>query len=325
LSSDIILSTNVIIFLFLESIILLLQFISFFYIIHILKNWNFKSTSYLQYNLEKKSYLITLIIYFTISIKLFLLPFFIYTIDTLSNIITGAMCGAGVIDLNNYGENLVILKILILFFGLFWLVINNEDIKQKNFPFLKRKLYYFIFIFFLINIEFYLDIKYFINISTESITQCCSTIYNTISTNPLPFSISIQYLLIVFFTIFILSFLSNISNLKQKYLISALLNLLLLYISYYAIVYFFGIYIYQLPTHNCPFCMLQKDYYYIGYIIFIFIFLGTFFGIINLILKLLIKNTIKKYYILSNIFNTIYILILILYVIVFYIKNGVFF
>jgi hypothetical protein len=88
---------------------------------------------------------------------------------------------------------------------------------------------------------------------------------------------------------------------------------------------FFGTYIYELPTHHCPFCMLQKEYNYIGYIIYIFLFLGTFYGFIpalkNIVLD--IKEKQNYYYKISIVSSTIYVIIVSLYPIVFYIKNGV--
>lgn len=321
MSSSIFLSSDVVIFIFLESILFFLLTLSLYFVILILKNWDFKSTTALQYGLEKKSYLVTLIIYFTIALKLLLLPYFVYSIDILSNIVPGAMCGAGVISANEYGESLLILKTFILFFTSLWLVINQEDIKEKEFPYIKKKFFYFIFIFILITLEFYLNIKYFSNISTDSIVTCCSAIYSSVGdTNPLPLSMNLQALLISFYFIYILSF---ISNLKKLFIVSAVLSSTFLYISYYALLYFFGTYIYELPTHHCPFCMLQKDYFYIGYLIFISLFLGTFYGIVNLGLKLIIKKEITKYYIYSNIFNTIFIFICTFYVLNYYIKNGV--
>lgn len=321
MSSDILLSNNVIIFLLTETILLFFQFISLYFVIKILKNWDFNSTSTEQYSLEKLSYFVTLIIYFTLMVKLLLLPFFVYTIDILSNIVPGAMCGAGVISSNIYGESLLILKVITLLLSSTWIIINYLDIKAKNFPYLKKKLIFFIAIFILLIFEFYLDISYFFNISTESLVTCCSAIYSSISINPLPFGISLSFLLILFYLLY---FLSVITSIKKMTYLSGLLNICFLYISYYSVLYFFGTYVYQLPTHHCPFCMLQSDYFHIGYFIFISLFLGIFFGTVNFILKLITKDESPKYFIYSNIFNTIFVLVCSLYVIVYYINNGVF-
>jgi hypothetical protein len=44
-------------------------------------------------------------------------------------------------------------------------------------------------------------------------------------------------------------------------------------ISIAAIVSFISPYFYELPTHHCPFCILQKEYGYIGYLLY-----GALFG-----------------------------------------------
>jgi hypothetical protein len=40
-------------------------------------------------------------------------------------------------------------------------------------------------------------------------------------------------------------------------------------ISIAAIISFISLYIYELPTHHCPFCMLQREYRYLGYVFYL--------------------------------------------------------
>ena len=321
-SIDIFLSTNTLVLLFSDFIIVCLQFLVFFSVIKILLKWDFNSTSLEQYKLEEKSYFVMLILYFTFIIKIILYPYFIYVLDSLSNIIPGAMCGAGVISANSYGEPLLIIKTIILFLSAIWIVINIFDIKQKHSFFMKTKSKIYLILFVFVIVEFILQIKFFSSLSTQSLVTCCSIIYSADqSANGLPFNISLVLLLIVFYLTSILLF---ISNYKQNIFYSFFLALTFIYFSYYSVIYFFGTYIYELPTHHCPFCMLQKDYYYIGYFIFASLFLTTFFGILNFILKYTIDKTKNSYFKISNIFLVIFITILTSYVICFYIKNGVF-
>ena len=42
---------------------------------------------------------------------------------------------------------------------------------------------------------------------------------------------------------------------------------------------FISLYIYELPTHACPFCLLQKEYHYIGYPLYLTLFGGAITGI----------------------------------------------
>jgi len=47
-----------------------------------------------------------------------------------------------------------------------------------------------------------------------------------------------------------------------------------------SIVSFLSLYIYELPTHHCPFDMIQKGYSFIGYPIYLTLFAGVFFGLL---------------------------------------------
>jgi hypothetical protein len=64
-----------------------------------------------------------------------------------------------------------------------------------------------------------------------------------------------------------------------RYLLSCL-ALLFFIVSIASIISFVSIYIYELPTHHCPFDILQGWYNYIGYPIYISLFLAIYFGIL---------------------------------------------
>lgn len=320
--NNILLSNDIIIYLFIQTILFVLLIIAFFNSIKITKNWDFSKTTTLQYKLEKKSYLVILIISFVLVAKIILFPYFTYSLDHLSDIVPGAMCAAGIVGANEYGEINLALKVFILFFIGVWLIINTLDLKAKNYPYTKSKYLLFFVIFFLILIEFLLDFLYLSNISTKTPVLCCSVIFGVNNTgSKIPFDLSISMLLTVFYLLY---FLNVMINFQKKALLSFVVNLLFFYISYYAVTYFFSTYIYELPTHQCPFCMLQKEYHFIGYFIWSTLFLGIFFGLCNFILKYLIKKEFSNIYNYSIIFNTIFTFICTFYVIKYYFINGVF-
>lgn len=319
--SHILLSNEVIVFLFIETIALVLLAIAFISSFSILKNWDFNSTSSKQYKLEKRSYLVILIIVFSLVVKIFSLPFFAFIIDELSLIVPGAMCGAGVIGANVYGDYLLAFKIAILFIIGIWLLLNKQDLQTKDYSYIKNKLWLFILLFIFIVLEFILDILYLANISTDEVVSCCSVIYGEQGGTTLPFGLDVYKLLVLFYLVYILSV---IANFKKQVFIATISNLLFLYLGYFAVVHFFGTYIYELPTHKCPFCMLQSEYNYIGYFIWASLFLGTFFGISGFVLKLFIKKDLSHSFLYSNLFNFIFILICTFYVVRFYLLNGVF-
>ena len=274
--SDILLSPEVGIALFIDIVLFLLLSIAFYQSIILLKNYDSNVASANQYKLEKKSYLLITIISVSIIIKFLLLPFFVHTLDVLSSIVPGAMCGAGVIQANEFGEISLVVKITVVMLSLLWITLNSYDEKTLSQPYFKMKLYFFIVIYILIVLELFLEVSFFTNISTESPVLCCSAIYVDDTKSPLPFNLSTINLLLLFYSLYIL--ILFLAYFRKRYLLAPL-SLFYAYISYYVIVYFLGTYIYQLPTHKCPFCMLQSDYYFIGYAIFASLFLATFYAI----------------------------------------------
>ncbi len=289
--SDILFSYEVTITLFVNSILFLLLSIAFYNSLFILKKYKKESSSELQYSLEKKSYLVTTIIFVALIIKIFMLPYFTYTINELSNIIPGAMCGAGVISANSYGEPLIVLKVVIIILVLLWLTLNKEDLHSKDFKYFTQKIWFYLFIYLWISVEIVLEYLYFTNLTTLNPVFCCSTLYSSFyNTNTLPFNMTIKEVLIAFFV----AYLSVIfmSYLKKKYFV-VIFSFIYIYLSYFSIVYFFGTYVYQLPTHKCPYCLLQSEYYFIGYFIYSALIISVFYSIRALIFNF-DKNIFQK-------------------------------
>jgi len=59
----------------------------------------------------------------------------------------------------------------------------------------------------------------------------------------------------------------------------AALSLLMFFISLLSIVSFISLYIYELPTHHCPFCIIMEEYDYLGYLLYILLFGAVVLGV----------------------------------------------
>ena len=318
--SKIFLNNFVTVYLFSESLLFILTLILFFYTVKILKYWDFNSFSNLQLKLEKSAFLSSTIATFLFTVKLILLIYFVYLIDSLSIIIPGAMCAAGVISANSYGMGLLFVKLTVIFTLLLFMVLNSIDLKSKNYPLMRFKNWVVLIGTILIFIEAFLNFKYFTNLDTSKVVSCCSALFGNLEgANPLPFGLDVKGLLIIFYTLFIAYVLS--AFLEQKFL-TLLILVLFGFVAYYSVVYFFGTYIYELPTHKCPFCMMQKEYYYIGYFVWGFLFFGLFFGLIWVIIGFL-KFEDKRFKYYSIVLLTLFLLLCSGYVIHYYLKNGV--
>jgi len=305
----------------LDIIFLLFASIVFILSIRIFFKWDFNSTSPLQYSLEKQSFLNAIIIKYIFYLKLPLFLFFIFTLDSLSNVIVGAMCAAGVIDATSYGMSLFILKIANLYLFGIWLLIHYIDMYYPNLKFTKLKFGYFILIFGFFITEIVLELMLFNSIDVSKMVSCCGTLYSSSATSVVSsiFKVNSHIFVYAFYFIYILNIIFY--KLKNSYAF-AITNMLFLIISIISLIIFFSPYIYELPTHHCPFCILQKDYYFIGYFLYISLFTGTFYGISTFISKVLDKHN-NNYFNISIIFISIYTIIISLYPIIYYTKNGV--
>jgi len=320
--NNILLSNQVIVYLLSESVLLLLLLIAFAVTVGILARWDFGSFSEQQFRLERRAYLVMTILLFAFVVKFLLLIYFVFTLDNLSLLVPGAMCAAGVISANGYGMPLLFLKLTILFFLLLWMAVNSYDLKARNYPLFRVKSWLFVLIFFLIAIETGLDYAYFTHIDIQKPVSCCSTLYGQMEgANPLPFGLDTTTLLILFYLLY--AVLAGALLIRQR-LLSLVSALLFVVIAYYSVVYFFGTYIYELPTHKCPFCMLQKEYYYIGYLVWGTLFGGIYLALIASIMELALKVSREKERKAALILLSIFVLLCTAYVAAYYLRNGVF-
>ncbi len=318
--NELFLNNFVIVYLFSEVVIFAIALYAFFKDIKILKFWDFNSFSLRQTKLEKQSYLLSTIALFIFTFKLTLLIYFVYMIDSLSTIVPGAMCGAGVISANSYGLVLLFVKLITIFTLLLFLTLNSLDLKAKNYPLLKLKNWVLLIALILIFLELYLSISYLFSIDISKPVSCCSALFGNLEgANPLPFGLDIKNLLILFYLLYIASILALVLENRHLTIITLILFAI---IAYYGVVYFFGTYVYELPTHKCPFCMMQKEYYYIGYLIWGTLFMGLFFGLIWVIIEFL-NYKLERLKKLSILLLTLFVLLCSSYVLIYYLKNGV--
>ncbi len=52
-----------------------------------------------------------------------------------------------------------------------------------------------------------------------------------------------------------------------------------------AIITVFSSYIYAMPYHNCPFCILKPEYHYIGFVLYFTLIPAAFFGLTTVLVE----------------------------------------
>lgn len=251
--------------------------------IKILKHWNIHSGSERQLLLERKTYLISTVFNYVLGFELLSLILFIYTAEHIHVLFVGAMCAAGSLSVNDYGYPALVTKILAFMMCGVWMIVNHTDNQAHDYPLIRAKYKLLIFLTILIGLDTILQINYFMGLRADVITSCCGIIFSGESQGlagslaALPPAAT----RIVFFAAFILTMRVGIGVIVsgRGAALYGLLAAVTTVVSLVAVISFISLYYYEQPTHHCPFCLLQKDYHYIGYPLYLFLLMAGTTGI----------------------------------------------
>lgn len=254
-----------------------------YYGMRILGHWDPVSGSEGQLELERRTYLISTIMSYLLSFEIMSLFLFIYTAEDLHTLFTGAMCAAGTLAVNSFGYPVLLLKIVNFLLAGVWLVVNYADNKGYDYPLIKVKYELLNLIVPLLVVETFLLLAYFAGIKPDTITSCCGSLFSHESKSISGDLASLPHLpvQIAFFSGMAITAASGTYfYLKGRagYLFSAAATVTFL-VAAVSIVSFICLYFYELPTHHCPFCLLQKEYGYVGYVLYATLFGGAVAGI----------------------------------------------
>jgi hypothetical protein len=245
--------------------------------IRIIRNWDITSGSDLQLILERRTYLISTILTYVFAFELISFFLYIYTANHLHTLFVGAMCAAGTLKVNDYGYPALIFKMATFMEAGLWLIMNHADNQAYDYPLIKKKYLLLLVVTPMVLGEVFLQTKYFLLLDPNIITSCCGTLFSSSNKTlagdlaalpPGPMEFSFYVILTANAAAGLYFYLKN----KGGYLFGVL-SFAQFIISIAAIVSFISPYFYELPTHHCPFCILQKEYGYIGYLLY-----GALFG-----------------------------------------------
>ncbi len=250
--------------------------------LQIIRGWDLSSGSERQLRLEKKTYLISTVMAYAMGFQVISLFLFIHTADSLCTMFTGAMCAAGSLAVNGYGYPVFVLKIVNFLFAGLWLIINHADNRAHDYPLIRKKYALLLFIAPFILTEAVLQAVYFFSLEADVITSCCGSLFSAEGKGAVQSAMSIPVGPVR--TAFFASIAGVIATgiyayLRGRgvYLFSAV-SLAAFIISSAAVVLLISLYIYELPTHHCPFCILKREYHYIGYLLYATLLTGAVAG-----------------------------------------------
>jgi positive regulator of sigma E activity len=253
------------------------------YGVRILHSWDLRSGSSLQLDLERRTYLISTVLAYVFGFQLVSLFLLIYTADSLSTLFTGAMCAAGTFNVNFYGYPLLVVKIVNFLLAGLWLTVNYADNRAYDYPLIRKKYAFLLFLAPYLVLETVLQVRYFLGMSPDVITSCCGSLFSVNASGvasdlaALP-AVPLQYAFTASMAATVVLGIIVVVTRRGGCAFSFVAGAAFI-IGIASLISFISPAIYELPTHHCPFCVLQKEYGYIGYIFYATLLGGAVTGI----------------------------------------------
>ncbi|MFC1869044.1 hypothetical protein ACFL0H_13075 [Thermodesulfobacteriota bacterium] len=238
----------------------------------IIRHWDIASGSEKQLALERSTYLVSTLLAFAFAFQIASLFLYIYTADDLHTRFVGAMCAAGSLNVNPYGYPVFILKIFNCILAGLWLIMNRADSRAHDYPLIRKKFMLLLVIVPFVVAEAVFQTAYFAKLRPDVITSCCGSLFSS-GQQSLPGDMAALPpgpMMIAFYTSLILLTAAGLRYWLRgrSGRLFSLFSVVAFPVFALSLVSFISLYYYELPTHHCPFCMLQREYGYIGYLFY---------------------------------------------------------
>jgi hypothetical protein len=274
--------------------------------VRVLRYWNPASDSNLQIRLENEIWLASTLVEYGLGFQIFTLILFVLAADHFCKVIVGAMCATGALLANSFGMPALFVKIAGVFLYGFWIVLHKLDISVETYPLVKLKYIFLLLILPVLFADFILQTLYIANLSPDIITSCCAVVFGSgakTGQNLLE-NFREQTVLLLYYGAILVLFGTGCLLLKRWIMpLVAIYSsgwLAFLGVATVAIITVFSSYIYAMPYHKCPFCILKPQYHYIGFILYFTLIPASFLGISILLVEPLkrisgLAESVRKY------------------------------
>ncbi len=277
----------------LSASVLFLMFFGCRTAVMVLRYWDPESDSNRQIRLESEIWLSSSLVEYALFIQIISLIVFVLAADDFCQVIVGAMCATGTLQANEFGMPALSLKLVGVFAYGCWLVLHKLDVSVESYPLVRIKYILLLVLLPLLLTDIVLQTLYLVNLNPEIITSCCGVIFEPESSRSVNLVESVEQkpFLILYYSVaaWIVLVGSTLKkfNLKVLYYFYASVWTCFLVLGFIGITALFSSYIYAMPFHHCPFCILKKEYSYIGFALYGTLIPGAFFGMVTGVIPVL--------------------------------------
>lgn len=251
--------------------------------LHLLARWNPASGGETQIALERRTHLASTLVGLSLVLGLPSLALYVHTADAMAPFFIGAMCAVGSLKANAWGMPALYAMLAGFFVAAAWLVLNHLDNRGWDYPLIRGKYRLLLLLAPLALAQAVLLWLYFLDLQPAVITSCCGSLFGPAAEGAahelaaLPVTWSRPgYGLVLGLTL--AAGAGFLVRGRGGRLFGLLAGLHLL-AALAAVVAFISPYIYEEPNHHCPFCLLQAEHGYAGWVLYPLLFLGTSAGV----------------------------------------------
>lgn len=245
--------------------------------LRILRGWNLESGTEVQLDLERRTYLVSTLVANALVVQVLSLFLFIFTVDGLHTQFVGAMCAAGSLSAQAYGYPTLFAKVATCLVAGVWLILHRADTQGYDYPLIRPKYVLLLFLLPLVLVETWLQARYFTGLRADVMTSCCGSLFGQgrqgLASELAGLSPKLMQPLfwVTFSSLVAVGLL--VSWRRRGWGMFSLLGVAFFAVAVAALISVFCLYIFELPTHHCPFCLLHREYGFVGYPIY-----GTLLG-----------------------------------------------
>ena len=253
------------------------------YALGIVRDWDVHSGSERQLTLERRTYLMSTLVTFVLAVQLVAVLLFVFNADRMASLFIGAMCAVGTLNVNPYGFPSLITQIAVFFAASTWLAMNHLDTQAPDYPLVRTKYVLLLGLAPLLIAAFVLEWRYFSGLQVDVITSCCARIFtrgarglsgDLAALPPLPAMIVFYGAVLLAMTVA-----GYASTRKRGGYAMALTSVAAFVATITGVIAFLSPYVYEQPHHHCPFCLLKREYGFLGYWLYVPLFVATASGL----------------------------------------------
>lgn len=249
----------------------------------LLRQWDLGSGAESQIALERMTYLVSTLVAFVLALQAASLVLFAFNADRMAPLFVGAMCAVGTLNASVWGFPALWAKMVLFFAAFVWLVLDAVDNRTRRYDLIRVKYAALLLLAPFVVVEAALQALYFLDLKADTITSCCGQVFGEGKPDLGGDLAALDPRLALALLAAALVAGVGLAVAAPRHRAAAcglgLAAVAVFGLALAAIVAVVAPYVYELPHHHCPFCILKREYGHVGFLLYLPLFVATGAGL----------------------------------------------